>query len=236
MSIADHVAIFLMGSLDQPRPGKAKPNKPEYWGQFAFPPTAETDLLAACTAVAPNGSLNGLQLAPKVHRNLAADKQFPGIPADWYIVRMGTGPDFPPDLFLLDGQKISALPLHAQQIRADFYSGQRVRVNAHTFAYPAQNGGRPGVSFSLSGLLAVGGGERRPGSNDGVPSESAFSAYRQDAPTQQSDAFGGQSPQQAAQQAIQNGQDAFGGNQSAQNAVANDPFAQKPATGGGAFG
>ena len=38
MSITDHVAIFLMGALDQPKAGKAKPNSPTYWGQFAFPP------------------------------------------------------------------------------------------------------------------------------------------------------------------------------------------------------
>lgn len=186
MSIADHVAIFLMGALDQPKAGKAKPNNPTYWGQFAFPPAAEADLLAACTAVAPNGSLAGLQLAVKKHANLGADKKFPGIADDWYIVRIGTGPDYPPDLFLTDGSKVAALPINGQQIRSEFFSGQRVRVNTYGFFYPPKNGGSAGISFNLSGLMAVGGGERRSNGEGGEPSESAFAKYRTDAPVQQS--------------------------------------------------
>lgn len=184
MSIADHVAVFLMGSLDQPKAGPAKPDRPEYWGQFAFPPTAEADLLAACTAVAPNGSLSGLQLAPKKHSTLKPEKQFAGIPQDWLIVRIGTGPDYPPDLFLTDGTKVAALPINGGKIRTDFFSGQRVRVNAHGFAYPSIKGGLPGVSFSLNGVMAVGGGERRSGGDTGEPSESAFAKYRSDAPAE----------------------------------------------------
>lgn len=186
MSLADHIATFLMGSLDQPKAGTAKPDRPEFWGQFAFPPTAEADLLAICTASAPNGSLSGLQLAPKKHSSLAPDKQFAGIPLDWYIVRIGTGPDYPPDLYLLDGSKIAALPINGGKIRADFFSGQNVRVNAHGFSYPSIKGGLPGVSFSLDGVMAVGGGERRTGGDGGEPSESAFAKYRSDAPAESS--------------------------------------------------
>lgn len=195
MSIADHVAIFLMGSLDQPKAGKAKPNSPEYWGQFAFPPEAQNDLMAACTAVAPNNSISGLQLAPKKHGALAPDKKFPGIPDDWFIVRMGTGPDYPPDLFLVNGQKITALPINGGAIRTDFYSGQKVRVNTYGFFYPPKNGGGAGVSFNLSGLMAVGGGERRSAGEGGEPSESAFAKYRNDAPAQTSQP----APQESAQ-------------------------------------
>ncbi len=197
MSIADHVAIFLMGSLDQAKAGPAKPDRPEFWGQFAFPPSAEADLIAACTAAAPNGSLSGLQLAPKKHSSLAPDKQFTGIPLDWYIVRIGTGPDYPPDLFLVDGTKIAPLPINGGKIRTDFFSGQNVRVNAHGFAYPAKNGGRPGVSFSLDGVMAVGGGERRAGGEGGEPSESAFAKYRTDPPAQQAEQSAPQQQQQA---------------------------------------
>lgn len=192
MSIADHVAIYLMGSLDQPKAGKAKPDRPEYWGQFAFPPEAQNDLMAACTAAAPNGSITGLQLAPKVHGRLAPDKKFPGIPDDWFIVRMGSGPDYPPDLFLTNGQKISALPINGGAIRADFYSGQKVRVNTYGFYYPPKGGGSAGVSFNLSGVMAVGGGERRSAGEGGEPSESAFAKYRSDSPAQ--------APQTAPQQ------------------------------------
>lgn len=202
MSIADHVAIFLMGSLDQPKAGKAKPNNPTYWGQFAFPPTAEADLLAACTAVAPNGSLAGLQLAVKKHANLAADKKFPGIADDWYIVRIGTGPDYPPDLFLTDGSKIAALPINGQQIRSEFFAGQRVRVNTYGFYYPPKGGGSAGISFNLSGVMAVGGGERRSNGEGGESSENAFAAYR-NASAQQS-APQEQAAQQPAQQSSGN--------------------------------
>lgn len=179
MSITDHVAIFLMGALDQPKAGKAKPNSPTYWGQFAFPPSAKDDLLAACVAAAPNGSLNGLNLPVKTHSKFAADKKFPGIPDDWYIARMATGPDYPPELFLADGRKINALPINGGEIRGDFYSGQRVRVNTYAFHYPPKNGGSAGVSFNLSGVMSEGGGERRPGGNGGESSESAFAKYRQ---------------------------------------------------------
>lgn len=212
MSIADHVAIFLMGSLDQPKAGPAKPDRPEFWGQFAFPPTAEPDLLAACTTATANGSLAGLQLAPKKHSSLAPDKQFEGVPLDWYIVRMGTGPDYPPDLFLVDGTKIAPLPINSGKIRADLFSGQHVRVNAHGYAYAAKNGGRPGVSFSLNGVMAVGGGERRSSGEGGEPSESVFAKYRGDAPAQTSQS----APQEAAQTAA-------------------DPF-QQPATADKPFG
>lgn len=218
MSIADHVAIFLMGDLDQPKAGSAKPDRPEYWGRFAFPPTAEADLLALCTSASPNGSLSGLQLAPKKHSSLAPDKQFTGIPLDWYIVRIGTGPDYPPDLFLVDGTKIAPLPINGGKIRTDFFSGQNVRVNAHGFAYPAKNGGRPGVSFSLDGVMAVGGGERRAGGEGGEPSESAFAKYRNDPPAQQAEQ---PAPQQTATMA--DGSNPFQQN-SAGTSNAGNPF------------
>lgn len=197
MSIADHVAIFLMGSLDQPKAGKAKPDKPVYWGQFAFPPEAQADLLAACSEVAPNNQLGGLQLAPKKHGSFAPDKKFPGIPDDWFIVRMSSGPDYPPDLFLVNGQKVSALPINGGAIRGDFYSGQKVRVNTYGFFYPPKNGGGAGVSFNLSGLMAIGGGERRSAGEGGEPSESAFAKYRSDAPAQTAQS----APQESAQPA-----------------------------------
>ncbi|QRI46315.1 hypothetical protein [Xanthomonas phage X2] len=178
MSIADHVAILLAGSLDAPKAGKAKPDRPEYWGLFAFPPSAGPDLTAACQAAA-GGSLAGMRLAPKLHSRLEPDKQFAGIPQDWLIVRMGTGPDFPPALFLLDGSSVQALPINGAKIRADLFAGQKVRVNAHGFAYPPKNGGPAGVSFSLDGVMAVGGGQRRSSSSEGgEPSESVFAKYR----------------------------------------------------------
>lgn len=179
MNIADHIAIFLHGSLDQARPSKAKPGKIEFYGRFALPPTAFDSLMESIKAVAPNGNISGLQLAPKLHSSLAPDKQFAGIPRDWFIVRMSSGADYPPDLFAVDGSKIAAIPLNGGQIRTEFYSGQRVRINTYAFFYPPTNGGSAGVSFNLSGIMAVGGGERiGNGGSGGEPSESAFAKYR----------------------------------------------------------
>lgn len=190
MSIADHVGILLMSSLDQARESKAKPGKIEFYARVALPPTAQADLMAACTAVAPNGSLGGLQLAPKLHSSLAPDKQFAGIPLDWFIVRMSSGEGYPPELFAESGEKLTAIPLNASRIRTDFYAGQRVRVNTYGFFYPPKNGGSAGIGFNLSGLMAVGGGERR-GGDQGEPSESAFAKYRSEPANTGGNAFGG---------------------------------------------
>lgn len=185
-TITDHVAILLRSSLDQARESKAKPGKHEFYAQLALPPQARDALMDACKSVAPNGSLNGLQVAPKLHSSLADAKRFAGIPLDWFIIRMSSGPDYPPELFAESGQKIAALPINSGQIRTEFYAGQRVRINTYPFHYPAKNGGSAGVAFNLSGLMAVGGGERRAGDNGGESSESAFAKYRNtDAPAQQ---------------------------------------------------
>lgn len=185
-TITDHVAILLRSSLDQARESKAKPGKHEFYAQLALPPQARDALMDACKSAAPNGSLNGLQVAPKLHSSLADAKRFAGIPLDWFIVRMSSGPDYPPELFAESGQKIAALPLNSGQIRTEFYAGQRVRINSYPFHYPAKNGGSAGVAFNLSGLMAVGGGERRAGDNGGESSESAFAKYRNaDAPAQE---------------------------------------------------
>ena len=222
MSITDHVAILLHAALDAPQPSKAKPGKIEYYARFAFQPAAVDDLLALCTAAAPNGSTSGLQLPPKLHSSLHPDKRFPGIPLDWYIVRMASVPDYPPELYAVDGTKLAALPINRQQIRTELYAGQRVRVNTYGFHYPATNGGNPGVGFNLSGVMAVGGGERMAGGDRGESSDSAFAKYRSDAPAQ------------TGTGAATSGGDAFGGSGApANNAGANgsNPFSQ-PSSGG----
>lgn len=216
MSITDHKAILLQGSLDQARPSKAKPGKVEFYARVALPPQAAADLTEACKSVAPNGSLSGLHLAPKLHSSLPADKQFPGVPADWFILRLASGASYPPDLYLTSGEKVEALPINGKAIMSDFYSGQFVRINTYPFHYPPTNGGSAGVAFNLTGIMAVGGGDRRPGGNSGESSESAFAKYRDDSAPAQT------APQATSQHA-------------ATGAATNDnPFAQGSAGGGGA--
>lgn len=215
MSISDHVGILLDRSLDQARPSKRNPAKVTYYARVALPAAAGPELLELAKSVAPNGSLAGLTMTIKTHSALPADKQLAGIPADALIVRLTSGEGYPPDLFLADGSRIPASPLHAGEINGDFYSGQRVRINTYPFYYPAGKGDA-GISWNLSGLLAVGGGERR-GNAGGESSESAFARYAaiHDAPppaTAPADAFGaGAAP--------------------AAGAAGSDPFQQGTATG-----
>ncbi|QFR59556.1 hypothetical protein KEM14_gp63 [Xanthomonas virus phiXaf18] len=211
MSITDHVAILLHSSLDQPRAKKANPGKVEYYTNIALPPSAADDLAAQMREVAPNGNLSGLR--PTIEPNGKKAKPHAGIPNDWLILRLSSGVDYPPDLFATDGQKVAALPVNGSQIRSEFYAGQRVRINGYPFFWNHTQSGARGVSWNLSGAMAVGGGERRGGSG-GEPSESAFAKYRQDAaPAQQE-----HPPQPPVQQSS-------GGNPFQQgNAGASNPF------------
>lgn len=214
MALTDHVAIILSASLDQPRAGKANPNKPDFYVQAAFEPSAGSFLLSAMNEASPTGKLNGLRY--NVKTNGAQDKPFAGIPDDYLIVRLGTGPDFPPELFTQTGQQISALPVNRSQIASEFFAGQRVRVNGYP-RYWTHDSGAKGVSWSLNGVMSVGGGERRPGAAAGEPNESAFAKYRDNVPVEAA------APAASAQAASTTTTPATGGN----------PFQQ---AGGGAFG
>lgn len=182
MSIADHVGILLHSSLDKAVLNKANKNKEKYefYANVALPPTAQNDLAAAMKEVAPDGRLQGLRLTVEPNGNKA--KPHAGIPDDWLILRLSSGPDFPPDLFVESGAKIAALSINGSQIRTEFYSGQRVRVNGYPFAWNHTESGSRGISWNLSGVMAAGGGERRA-VNSGEPSESAFAKYRDAAPS-----------------------------------------------------
>ena len=206
MSIADHEAVLLRASLDQARVNKASDtNKIEFYAVFAFPPSAMADLAEAMKAVTPANSLAGMKLAVKENR--ATNKPYPGIPDDWLIVRTTTGPDYPPDLFAQDGAKVAALPINAAQIRSEFYAGQNVRVNGYPFFWTHDKTHSKGVSWTLSGVMAVGGGTLRPGGAGGETSESAFAQYRPTAGAQGSQ----NSDNQSAGAAANNGGGGGGG-------------------------
>lgn len=191
MSITDHEAILLHSSLDQPRAGRSNPGKVEFYTSIALPPSAADDLATAMKEVAPNGNLSGLRLT--IEPNSKKAKPHAGIPGDWLILRLASGADYSPDLFAADGQKIAALPINGSQIRGEFFAGQKVRINGYPFFWNHAQSGAKGVSWNLSGAMAVGGGERR-GGGGGEPSESAFARYRGDAPAQTSQSV----PQESA--------------------------------------
>lgn len=196
MSLADHVGIILSASLDQPRAGKANPNKPDFYVQVAYPPSATDFLLEEMKAQSPTGALRGMKHSVGPNSELA--KPFAGIPNDWIIVRFGTGPDYPPELFGLGGEQIPALPINRTQIGSEFFAGQNVRLNGYA-RYWKHESGSQGISWSLKGVMAVGGGERRSAPK-GEPSESAFAQYRGDAKPAQQSAPHEQVAQQPAQQ------------------------------------
>jgi hypothetical protein len=178
MSIADHTGILLSSALDQPRAGKANPNKPEFYAVVAYAPDATDELAALMTEASPNKSLAGLKLSAEANRKKT--KPYAGIPEDWLIVKFAANPGYPPELFLETGETVAALPLNGGKIRTEFYAGQRVRMNGHPFAWSHESGNR-GISWNLAGIMSAGGGDRRPGGNSGEPSESAFAKYRSSA-------------------------------------------------------
>ena len=217
MSITDHEAILLHASLDQPRANKANPGKVEFYTNIALPPSAADDLAASMKEVAPNGNLSGLRLT--IEPNGKKAKPHAGIPNDWLILRLSSGADYAPDLYAENGQKVAALPVNGGQIRSEFFSGQRVRVNGYPFFWTHAQSGARGVSWNLSGVMAVGGGERR-GGGGGEPSESAFAKYRNDPPAQQAEQS---APQQTGTEASGNAGNPFQQN-SAGTSNAGNPF------------
>lgn len=180
MSIQDHVAILLHSSLAQARPNKANPDKIEFYANVALPPSAAGDLAEQMKQEAPNGKLQGLRLT--IEANSRKSKPHPGIPDDWLILRLSSGQDYAPELYTEGGQKLAALPINGGQIRGEFFAGQKVRLNGYPFYWSHAISGATGISWNLSGVMAVGGGERR-GGGSGEPSESAFARYLSDTPT-----------------------------------------------------
>lgn len=218
MSLTDHVGILVAGSFDRPQKNKLKANAPaEYYAVVAFEPSAGGVLAELMAGIAPGGNWQTLQHSVKPNRTLA--KPYAGIPDDALIVRFAT--QYPVEVRGEDGHEIPPSVENSPRIRSQLFAGQRVRINGAPYTWSFS--GKNGISWNLYGAMAVGGGERRPGAANG----GGFEKYiPQDAPAQQS----------AQQSATFDAQDAVNQSAPAQNAVANDPFAQKPATGGGAFG
>jgi|SRR5579859_660856 len=167
MSITDHIAILTHHALAQAQPNRKKAGKPlQFYSVLAFPPAAAGDLQALSAAVAPGGSLTGLKVG--VRRNQQLDKPIPGVPGDWFIIRAST--QFPPYLADEGGNQLSQDTQQAA-IRVKFYAGKKVRAAISAFYWPNEGGG---ISFDLSGVMAVSDGERL---NIGNTAANAFASY-----------------------------------------------------------
>lgn len=184
MAIQDHVAILLSGSLDRPAANKKKPHAaPRYYVRLAMPPEAGADLGAAMAQVAPGG--NWQATSHNIRPNSQVKNPYPGIPADWLIIKLDT--QFPVPVYGEDSRLIPASAENSALIRTQFYSGQKVRVEGAPYTW--LNDGEQGISWNLYGVLAVGGGERR-GGGDGFSqyrntSQPAVGAFGSNAPAQQ---------------------------------------------------
>lgn len=223
MAVQDHVAIIISCSLDRATRNRKKPDQPpRYYIRAALPPAAAADLGATMAAVAPGG--NWKATSHNIKQNQALQQPYAGIPADWLIVKFDT--QYPVPVYSANGG--AEIPVNAEnsaRIRSEFFSGQRVRIEGSPYLWNYD--GKVGISWNLWGVLAVGGGERRPGSGGG-----GFSEYRPQqaagvAPTGGSGGFGTNTPQDTAQPA------AAANAPAAQPAANDNPFQQPAAAANG---
>jgi hypothetical protein len=148
LMISDHIAILLHSSLDQARVNRLKPTAPaSYFVQIAFPPAATQDLHALISSVVPGGDASRVSVS--VHENQRMKKPFPGVPADWLIVRAST--QYAPAVLAADGATIT----DNATIRATFYAGRFVRVALSAFAWTSPQGVH-GASFNVMGVMDSG--------------------------------------------------------------------------------
>ncbi len=205
MALTDHIGTLVAGSFDRPQINKLKPNAPaQYYAVVAFDPSVGPDLAAAMAEKAPGGNWQGLQHSIKPNKQLP--KPYAGIPDDAIIVRFST--QYPVEIYDLHGQLVPASADNSAHIRAELYTGQRVRINGAPYAWNFQ--GKSGLSWNLYGVMAVGGGERRaaaggsfdkylPAQQAGVDQQAAGAAMA--AAVSNTNPFGQQQASAPAQQA-----------------------------------
>lgn len=205
MAITDHVAILLGHSLDVPRLNKKK-TRSDYYAQVALPPAAIGDLAELVGSIYPGVPLSTLEV--NILPNERQAKPFPGVPSDWYIIRLAS--TFAPELYGADG---SQFPV--QEARSRFFAGMRVRI--HTSAWPWKSEfGKSGASFNLHGVMDAGQGGERLAIGGGA--NQAGAAFKQFAdPTKAPAPIGAASGSAAAFAAV--------GNPGAQVAANANPFA-----------
>lgn len=214
MALTDHVAILLGHSLDVPRLNKKK-TRSDFYAQFALPPAAINDVGALVAAVYPGTPLGSIDVNCKP--NAQQDKPFPGVPSDWYVIRMAS--QFAPELYDAAG---TLIPSH--EARARFYAGMRVRVHSSAWAWKNEFG-KSGASFNLHALMDAGqGGDRlQIGGNSGFGQ--AFAAHAN--PNAVTSAPHGANAQTVAtQQGVNTGASMQSANPFAQQQTGNNPFTQ----------
>jgi len=218
MALTDHVAILLGHSLDVPRLNKKK-TRSDFYAQFALPPAAAAEVAALVSAVYPGVPLGTLDVNFKT--NAQQDKPFPGVPSDWFIIRMAS--QYAPELYAADGETL----IPSTAARGHFFAGMKVRVHSSAWGWKNEFG-KSGASFNLHAIMDAGQGGERLQIGQGGQAGAAFKAHGNPnaAPVQT----------QGQTVAEQNTGNPFGGQQQA-NAGAQvqgaNPFAQPQAASNG---
>lgn len=173
MSLMDHVAILTHSALDVAKVNRLKDTKPlEYFAVLAFPPAAGAELQALCQQVA-GGPLGAYEIGITTNAQ-KGQKQLPGIPGDWFVVRAAT--QYAPYVAGADGTQLEqGNPAHANIIRTAFYAGKKVRAALTAFTWNYKNT-KQGISFNLQGIMDAGEESERMNIGVGVTAN-AFAAY-----------------------------------------------------------
>ena len=167
MALTNHVGILLGHSFDVARLNK-KRTRSDFYAQFAFPPAALNDLAALVGAIYPGVPLNTLEV--NILPNAQQSKPFPGVPADWYVVRCAS--QFAPELYGADGALIPTA-----EARSRFFAGMKVRLHSSAWSWKNEFG-KSGASFNLLGVMDAGqGGERLAIGNGANDSAAAFGGH-----------------------------------------------------------
>lgn len=210
MALTDHIAILLTHSLDVARLNRKK-TRSDYYAQFAVPPAAAGDVAALVAEVYPNVALSTLDVNFKT--NVQQTKPFPGVPNDWFIIRMAT--QHAPELYAADGKTV----IPNADARRRFFAGMRVRVASSAWGW-VNEFGKSGASFNLNGVMDAGVGGERLAIGSGSAG-AAFAAHGQAAAPAAANPFAGAASAPAPAAAP-----AAGGNPFAQATTGNaNPFA-----------
>lgn len=182
MAITDHVAILLTHSLDVARLNKKK-TKSDFYAQLALPPAAAADVAALVAEIYPNVALSSLEVNFKTNAQQA--KPFPGVPADWFIIRCAS--QIPAELYSSDGKIIPNA-----EARSRFFAGMKVRLASNAWAWTNEFG-KAGASFNLNGIMDAGLGGDRLAIGSGSAG-AAFAAHAQPAPAAAASPFATAAP------------------------------------------
>lgn len=221
MALTDHVAILLGHSLDVARLNKKK-TRSDFYAQVALPPAAAADVAALVAAIYPGVPLTTLEVNFKT--NAQQDKPFPGVPSDWFVLRLAS--QHTPELFAADA--VTRIP--QPEARSKFFAGMKVRIHSSAWAWKNEFG-KSGASFNLHGVMDAGlGGDRLQIGSAGAAS--AFASHANPNAVSQTGAPVAGNPfaaQQAQVQQPQAAAPAASANPFAQAAPANNanPFAQQ---------